>query len=166
MHSFLFPEDISSVAVPQPNNVQKSVLELSNSKIPSMPSRTPPTVPQSAVFRVSSQPSQPSQPCYAPPPPPLKKDEPAISVKELSISDERVEPDLQRMKSKRSYRQAVSFTQFKDRREAKAVARADKTITSGDTESPPLSPLVDEEFWRTGRYPSSSQGFMLAHVPF
>jgi len=71
------------------------------------------------------------------------------------------------MKSKRSSRQFASVVRLKDdRREVKAVAQADKTTMRAEAYLPPLSPVVDEEFWRTGRYPSSPQGFTMAHVPF
>jgi hypothetical protein len=87
-------------------------------------------------------------------------------VTELSIPNQRIEPDLQRTKSKRSYQQVIPFSQLRDRREAKAVSQAEKLASRVEVSLPPVSPVVDEEFWRTGRYPSSPQGFAMAHVPF
>jgi hypothetical protein len=161
MHSFLFPEDISPV-LPRTNNLHKSALELNNSKTPPVPSRKPPMAPQAPI----SQSLPPPQPSHAPPPPPLTKDKSLVSVTELSVPTQRIEPNLQRTKSKRSCRQAIGFSQLKDRREAKAVSHAEKIASRPEVVLPPLSPVVDEEFWRTGRYPSSPQGFTMAHVPF
>jgi hypothetical protein len=55
---------------------------------------------------------------------------------------------------------------LRDRREAKAVAREAEATAAFDVFLPPLSPIVDEEFWRTGKYPSSTDGFAMVHVPF
>jgi hypothetical protein len=163
MNSFLFPEDISGPLAPTPNNPQEPKHRTINARTPPMPSRPPPVIPQQNLSGSSPSPPQPS---HAPPPPPLAKDKPVVLVTELSIPNQKLEPDLQRTKSKRSYRQVIGFSQLKDRREAKAVSQANKWSSGLEVSLPPLSPVVDEEFWRTGRYPSSPQGFAMAHVPF
>jgi hypothetical protein len=163
MNSFLFPEDISSPLTPMPNNLQKSTLGTVNTRTLPMPSRKPPMAPQRNLSGSSPPPPQPS---HAPPPPPPAKDKPVVLVTELSIPSQQLEPDLQRTKSKRSYRQVIGFSQLRDRREAKAVSQAEKIASRLEVSLPPLSPVVDDEFWRTGRYSSSPQGFTMAHVPF
>jgi hypothetical protein len=164
MNSFLFPEDISSPVALLPNTGQKSTLEIASARSPPTPSRAPTMAPQQQVSRSSSTPSQPT---YAPPPPPpLPKGKPVISVTELDIPDQQPDSNLHRTKSKRSYRQAIGFSQLKDRREAKAFPPAQKVVKRSEVSLPPLSPVADEEFWRTGRYPSSPLGFTMAHVPF
>lgn len=163
MNSFLFPEDISSPVALLPNNSLKSTLEITNESPPPMPSRAPPMAPQQNISRSTSP---PGQPCRAPPPPPLAKEKSIISVTELNVPGQHVESDIQRTKSKRSYRQAIGFSNLKDRREAKASSQAKKIVKGSGVSLPPLSPVVDEEFWRTGRYPSSPLGFTMAHVPF
>ena len=160
MNSFLFPEDISSPVAPAPNSLRKTT---TNAKSPPIPSRAPPMVPQQQLSL--SYPSPP-QPSHVPPPPPLAKEKPAISVTELSIPNRQIESNLQRTKSKRSYRQAIGFSQLKDRREARAFPQAQRVVKRSEVSLPPLSPVVDEEFWRMGRYPSSPLGFTMAHVPF
>jgi hypothetical protein len=162
MNSFLFPEDISSPLAPMPTNLQKSTLGIVNIRTPPMPSRKPPMAPQQS----RSESSPPPQPSHAPPPPPPAKDKPVVLVTELSLPNRRIEPDLQRTKSKRSYRHVIGFSQLKDRREARAASQAEKIASRIEVSLPPLSPVVDDEFWRTGRYPSSPQGFTMAHVPF
>ncbi|GAB7328683.1 hypothetical protein MBLNU13_g00606t1 [Cladosporium sp. NU13] len=106
-----------------------------------MPTRAPPTIPQQNV-------SAPPPPTYAPPPVPVMKEKPSISVTELSISDGKQMPGLQRSKSMWSRREIVGVSSFKERREAKARAAA--AMPEIDVVLPPLSPIVDEEFWRTG----------------
>jgi hypothetical protein len=88
---------------------------------------------------------------------------PAISITEVSIPDQRQEPGLQRSKSKWSRREIVGISTFKERREAKARAAA--AMPEIDVVLPPLSPVVDEEFWRTGRYPTEP-GMGVVHVVF
>jgi hypothetical protein len=161
MNSFLFPEDISSPVALGPNDRQRSALEIITARTPPMPSRMPPMAPQQDISR-----SSPPQPCRAPPPPPPVKDKPVVLVTELSIPDRQLDSNLQRTKSKRSFRQAIGFSQLKNRKDAKAVSQAERFAARSDVSLPPLSPVVDEEFWRTGRYPSSQQGFTMAHVPF
>jgi hypothetical protein len=163
MNSFLFPEDISGPLAPRPNNLQKPKHGVVNARTPPMPSRSPPMAPQQTLSGSSPPPPQPS---HAPPPPLLAKEKPVVLVTELSIPNQQLEPDFQRTKSKRSYRQVIGFSQLKDRREAKAVSQAKKLSSRLEVSLPPLSPVVDDEFWRTGRYPSSPQGFAMAHVPF
>ena len=161
MHSFLFPEDIGSLSASLPRIPQESGFEITNTKSPPMPSRAPPGVPQQNTSRTHVPPPQPS---YAPPPPPpCQKDKPTISITELNTPNHRPEPHLKRKKTTRSYRQLISLSQSNDQ----TVSRADKTSSRVEVHLPPLSPVVDEEFWRTGRYPSSPQGgFAMAHVPF
>lgn len=162
MNSFLFPEDISSPVALAPNDRQKSALEITNVRTPPMPSRMPPMAPQQDTSRSFP----PSQPCRAPPPPPPVKDKPVVLVTELSIPDRQLDSNLQRTKSKRSYRQAIGFSYLKNRRDAKATSQAERFAARSDVSLPPLSPVVDEGFWRTGRYSSSPLGFSMAHVPF
>jgi hypothetical protein len=59
-----------------------------------------------------------------------------------------------------------SITGLREKRGAKADARAAEAAAAIDVLLPPLSPIVDEEFWRTGKYPSSTDGFAMVHVPF
>jgi hypothetical protein len=162
MNSFLFPEDISGPLASMPNNLQKPNHGTINARTPPMPSRSPPMAPQ----QNPNGSSHPPQPSHAPPPPPPAKDKPVVLVTELSIPNQQLESDLQRTKSKRSYRQVIGYSQLKDRREAKAVSQAKKLSSRLEVSLPPLSPVVDDEFWRTGRYSSSPQGFAMAHVPF
>ena len=162
MNSFLFPEDISSPLGPMSTNLRKSTHGIANARTPPMPSRKPPMAPQQS--RPESSPPQPSH--GPPPPPPPAKDKPVVLITEFSIPSQQIEPDLQRAKSKRSYRQVIGFSQLKGRREAKAASQAEKIASRLEVSLPPLSPVVDDEFWRTGRYPSSPQGFTMAYVPF
>jgi len=168
MHSFLFPEDITSPSTrPRaqrfPANFSKTTQE-TNRATPRMPTRAPPTIPQQQ--NVSAPPPPPT---YAPPPVPMMKvkEKPAtaISITELSLSipDQPQEPGLQRSKSRWSRRQIIKVSSFKERREAKA--RAAVAMPEIDVVLPPLSPIVDEEFWRTGRYPTSP-GMGMVHVAF
>jgi hypothetical protein len=162
MNSFLFPEDISSPVALGPNDRQKSALEIITARTPPMPSRMPPMAPQQDISRSSP----PPQLCRAPPPPPPVKDKPVVLVTELSIPDRQLDSNLQRTKSKRSFRQAIGFSHLKNRRDAKVTSQVERFAARSDVSLPPLSPVVDEEFWRTGRYPSSPLGFSMAHVPF
>jgi hypothetical protein len=91
------------------------------------------------------------------------KEKPAISITELTIPDSRPEPELQRSKSKWSRREMVSFSNFKERREARA--RAAVALPEINVVLPDLSPVVDEEFWRTGRHPTEP-GMGMVHVVF
>ena len=122
-----------------------------------MPTRAPPTVPQHSV-------SVPPPPTYAPPPIAMMKEKASISITELTVPDHVQEPGLQRSKSKWSRRETISMSSFKERREAKARAAA--AVPEIDVVLPPLSPLVDEEFWPTGRYPTSPLGLGMVHVAF
>jgi hypothetical protein len=124
-----------------------------------MPTRAPPTTPQ------HDRPAPPP-PAHAPPPIPSMKEKAVVSVTELSIPDRQPEPELRKTKSKWSQRQMPSITGLRDKIEAKAVARAAEAAAAIDVWLPPLSPIVDEEFWRTGKYPSSTDGFAMVHVPF
>lgn len=158
MHSFLFPENIDR---PSPYPFQQPVLSLEKATVPTtttapppMPTRAPPAAPQQRV-----SPSVPSPPARAPPPIPMTKEEPAISVVELHVSSHEPHPELRRAKSKR---QIISLSLIRSKREP----RAEKTPTKAVVALPPLSPIVDDDFWETGRYPSSPQNFMMAHVPF
>lgn len=164
MHSFLFPEDLNGpTALSSQRRSAPSIhatKPVSKTRIPpQMPTRAPPTIPQHNL-------SAPPPPAYAPPPIPVMKENPTISITELNVSTPKQEPGLQRTKSKWSHRQMTSLASLKERREARAVARAAEDAAVIDVVLPPLSPIVDEEFWRTGRYPSSPRGFDLVHVPF
>jgi hypothetical protein len=161
MHSFLFPEDITGPSTrPRAQqttaNSRRTIQETNRAPPPQMPSRAAPTVPEQDVCA-------PPPPTYAPPPIPMMKvkEKPAtaISITELSlrIPDQQQEPGLRRSRSK------FSVSSFKERREAKARAAA--TMSDIDVVLPPLSPVVDEEFWRTGRYPTSP-GMGMVHVAF
>jgi hypothetical protein len=91
------------------------------------------------------------------------KEKPAISITELTIPDSSPGPGLQRSKSKWSRREIIGISGFKERREAKA--RAAVTLPEIEVLLPDLSPVVDEEFWRTGRYPTEP-GMGMVHVVF
>lgn len=161
MHSFLFPEDINSPStqprLQQPTaNSRKTTQEISKATTPRMPARAPPTIPQPNV-------SAPPPPTYAPPPIPMMKEKPAISITELTIPDRKQEPGLQRSKSMWSRRDIIGVSSFKEKREARA--RAAVAMPEIDV-LPPLSPVVDEEFWRTGRYPTSPLGSGMVHLAF
>lgn len=163
MHSFLFPEDINGPST-RPKlqqqstaNTRKTTQETSRTPTPRMPTRAPPTIPQQEI-------SAPPPPTYAPPPIPMLKEKPAISITELSIPDRKQEPGLQRSKSMWSRREIIGVSSFKERREAKARAAA--AMPEIDVVLPPLSPIVDEEFWRTGRYPTSPLGSGMVHLAF
>jgi hypothetical protein len=121
-----------------------------------MPTRAPPKIPQQDI-------SAPPPPTYAPPPIPTLKEKPAISITELAIPDQSQGPELQRSKSKWSRREIIGISTFKERREAKARAAA--VLPEIEVVLPDLSPVVDEEFWRTGRYPSEP-GMGMVHVVF
>jgi len=162
MHSFLFPEDLYAPSTrPRAQlstaNTRKTTQENSRAPPPRMPTRAPPTIPQQNVS------APPPPPTYAPPPIPMMKvkEKPAtaISITELSLSipKRQQEPGLQRSRSK------FSVSSFKERREARARAAA--AMPEIDVVLPPLSPIVDEEFWRTGRYPTSP-GMGMVHVAF
>jgi hypothetical protein len=163
MHSFLFPEDLNGLPVQssqQPHASRKSrPASRTNTESPKMPARAPPTTPQ------HGRPTPPP-PTHAPPPIPSIKAKAVVSVTELSIPDRQPEPGLQRTKSKWSQRQIPSIISLRDRREAKAETRAAEATAAIDVLLPPLSPIIDEEFWRTGRYPSSTDGCAMVHVPF
>lgn len=161
MHSFLFPEDINDPST-RPRlqqsaaSTRKTTQETSKAP-PQMPTRAPPTIPRQSV-------SAPPPPAYAPPPIPVMKEKPAISITEITISDRKQEPGLQRSKSMWSRREIISVSSFKERREARARAAA--AMPEIDVVLPPLSPVVDEEFWRTGRYPTSPLGSGIVHMAF
>jgi hypothetical protein len=93
----------------------------------------------------------------------MMKEKSAISITKLSIPDQRHGPELQRSKSKWSRREIVSLANFKERREPKA--RATAALPEIEVVMPPLSPVVDDEFWRTGRYPTEP-GMGVVHVVF
>jgi hypothetical protein len=161
MHSFLFPEDIDG---PLTQRTQRQFAPSTRKPIqgdtgvlPRMPTRAPPIIPQQTV-------STPPPPTYAPPPIPMVKEKAAVSITEIAVPDLKQEPGLQRSKSIWSRRETVSISSFKERREAKARAAAD--MPDIDVFLPPLSPVVDEEFWRTGRYPTSPLGLGMVHVAF
>jgi hypothetical protein len=93
----------------------------------------------------------------------MMKEKPAISSTELTMPDRKQEPGLQRSKSMWSRRDIIGVSSFKERREARARAAA--AMPEIDV-LPPLSPVVDEEFWRTGRYPTSPLGSGMVHLAF
>jgi len=94
------------------------------------------------------------------------KEKPSISITELTIPNQRQEPELQRWKSKWSRREIIGISSFKERREAKA--RAAEALAEIEVVLPPLSPVVDEEFWRTGRYSvaTSPRGEAMGYLAF
>lgn len=160
MHSFLFPEDIDRPST-RPRLQQSAAstrkpTQRTNATPPQMPTRAPPTIPQQTI-------SAPPPPTYAPPPIPVMKEKPAISITELTIPDQRQGPELHRSKSKWSRREIIGISSFKERREAKARAAA--ALHEIDVVLSDLSPVVDEEFWRTGRYPTEP-GMGMVHVVF
>ena len=160
MHSFLFPEDINGPSTrprlqQSSTNTRKTTQETSKAP-PRMLTRAPPTIPQQNV-------SAPPPPTYAPPPIPTMKEKPSISITELAIPHHKQEPGLQRSKSMWSRRDIIGVSSFKERREARARAAA--AMPEIDV-LPPLSPVVDEEFWRTGRYPTSPLGSGMVHLAF
>jgi hypothetical protein len=163
MHSFLFPEDLNGPPAQSSQRLYASRKSkpktITTTASPEMPSRAPPIIPQHDL-------TAPPPPSHAPPPIPSVKAKSMVSVTELSIPDRQPEPRLQRTESKWSRRQIPSIASLRDRREAKAEARAAEAAAAIDVLLPPLSPIVDEEFWRTGRYPSSTDGFAMVHVPF
>lgn len=158
MNSFLFPEDLAGPtplsSQPRLPSLEKAAATPNHPGLPPMPTRAPPRTPRQDNSLLSSP-----LPTRAPPPIPTVKEEPAISIIELNIASHEPQPDLQRKKSKR---EVISFSHLRGTREPKAKKPSAKPAV----ELPPLSPIVDDEFWRTGRYPTSPQGFMLAHVPF
>lgn len=165
MHSFLFPEDLNGPSTRQrpqqstANNTRKMIQETSRALPPRMPTRAPPSIPQ---HNISAPP--PSPPTYAPPPIPMTKEKPAISITELSIPDQSQEPGLQRSRSKWSRREISSISRIRERREAKARAAA--AMSEVEVALPPLSPVVDEESWRTGRYSPSPRGEGMGYLAF
>lgn len=165
MHSFLFPEDINGSPTrqrPQQSTTsprRTTTQETTRAPPPRMPTRAPLTIPQQNF-------SAPPPPTYAPPPIPMLKEKPAISITELAILDQRQEPGLQRSKSKWSRREIINLSSFKERREAKA--RAAEAMPEIEVVLPPLSPVVNEEFWRTGRYSvaTSPRGDGMGYLAF
>jgi len=92
------------------------------------------------------------------------KEKATISVTEVSVLEMEEKPGLQRSRSKWSRQQIPTLSDLKARREGKARAAAVKPEI--DIVLPPLSPIVDDEFWRTGRYPTSPLGLGMVHVAF
>lgn len=155
MISFLFPEDLKVASAPlsqaplyKPKEYQAS---------PTMPSRLPPLVP--------NRNPPPPPPTYSPPPIPASKYQPAISIREFNPTANH-SPEVKRMKSKRSLRAIASLSHLRGVREARAVADRENATPKVDIVLPPLSPVVDDEFWRTGRYPTSPAGGGVAFVAF
>ena len=162
MRSFLFPEDINGSST-RPRlqqqssaSTRKTTQEISEAP-PRMPTRAPPTIPQQNV-------SAPPPLTHAPPPIPMMKEKPAISITELAISDRKQELGLQRSKRIWSRREIIRVSNFKKGSEAKARAAA--AMPEIDVVLPLLSPVVDEEFWRTGRYPNSPLGSGMVNLAF
>lgn len=157
MMSFLFPEDLS-VAHPSVNK-QPSFNTTESSTAPTstppMPSRSPPALPSLET---------PPLPAYAPPPLPATKEKPLISVTQLDLPA--LQDDARRSKSHRSDQGRMSLSRLRSKREAKSAAKREKITTEVDVFLPPLSPVVDDEFWRTGRYPTSPQSAGVAFAPF
>lgn len=161
MHSFLFPEDINGPSTQRTQqrstpNTRKPAQRISGTS-PQMLTRAPPTIPQHDIFA-------PPPPSYAPPPIPAAKEKAAVSVTELAMPVQKQDSRLQRSQSKWSRREIASISGLKERRAAKARAAA--AMAEVDVVLPPLSPVVDEEFWRTGRYPTSPLSLGMVHVAF
>lgn len=148
MISFLFPEDLKVASAPPSQAPLYKTKEYQAS--PHMPSRLPPRVPN-----------------RNPPPPPVlaQKDQPAISITELNPTANHI-PEVKRMKSKRSLRAIASLSHLRGVKEARAVADRENATPKVDIVLPPLSPVVDDEFWRTGRYPTSPGSGGVAFVAF
>lgn len=184
MNSFLFPEDLDGPSMQSTRqqaivSTRRPVPAMKN-KPPQMPNRAPPNIPEREISVLppptrappaipQQHSSPPPPPAYAPPPIPDLQEKTTISIVTCATSDHEQDPKLQRTKSKRSYRQIASLSGFKEKREAKALARAQEAATRIEVVLPPLSPVVDDEFWRTGRYPTSPLsplGSGLVHVAF
>lgn len=157
MMSFLFPEDLNVArpSVTRRPSLNTTYQSATSSNTPPMPSSLPPTVP-----RLES----PPPPSHAPPAIPITKEKPIISVTQLDLPATQVES--RRTKSDRSAQSRMSLSRLRSKREAKSAAKREKMSTEVDVFLPPLSPVVDDEFWRTGRYPTSPQSAGLAFVPF
>lgn len=154
MISFLFPEDLRVASAPP--SQQSPQKPETHGTSPAMPSRLPPRVPN------LTPPSPP--PIYTTPPVPAQKNQPAISITELNTNNP--SPDIKRTKSKRSLRAIASLSHLRGVKEARAVAERENVPPKVDIVLPPLSPVVDDEFWRTGKYPTSPGGGGMAFVAF
>lgn len=157
MMSFLFPEDLnvahpSVTKQPSFNTTESSTAP---SSTPPMPSRSPPALPSLET---------PPPPSYAPPFIPVTKERSRISATQLDLPAP--QDDARRSKSDRSGQGKMSLSRLRSKREAKSAAKREKVSTEVDVFLPPLSPVVDDEFWRTGRYPTSPQSAGVAFVPF
>jgi hypothetical protein len=174
MHSFLFPEDLNEPPRHSSQQIFKSTrtlepIQTATKRLPQIPNCAVPAIPERDLLQLSppteAPPMRPQYdstvtpppPAYAPPPIPLPQGKAVILVTEVGAPDHKQVPTLRRTKSKWS-----QISGSRERREAKAVARA--AVMGGCM--PPLSPVVDDEFWRTGRYPSSPQGVAMVHVAF
>lgn len=183
MNSFLFPEDLDGPSIHFAQ--RRLTVAASNRKAvstvksapPQMPSRSPSSIPAPEISALPpptrAPPSIPQQdssppppPAYAPPPIPASQEKAVISIATCAAPNHEQDPKLQRTKSKRSYRQMTSLSGFREKREAKALARAEEAAARIEVVLPPLSPVVDDEFWRTGRYPTSPLGGGMVHVAF
>ncbi|KAM0722408.1 hypothetical protein Q7P37_001849 [Cladosporium fusiforme] len=153
MMSFLFPEDLNVASRPCTKQTSITTTEPAEADIdcPPMPARSPPAIPCSKI---------PPPPAYAPPPVPVTKERPLISVTQLDMNITHSEVD--KTKSSRASRSLASLSRLKSKREAKQITKKERAITKVDVILPPLSPDVDDEFWRTGRYPTSPQSIGMA----
>lgn len=154
---FLFPEDLNVAHPPVTKQPSFNATEssTSTSSAPPMPSRSPPTLPPLET---------PPPPAYAPPPIPVAKETPLISVTQLDLPPPQA--DMRRSKGDRSGQGRMSLSRLKSKREAKSAAKREKVSTEVDVFLPPLSPVVDDEIWRTGRCPTSPQSAGVAFAPF
>lgn len=163
MNSFLFPEDLDG---PPMQSIHRRVVASTRKPVP-IPKNSPPQMPTRAPPSIPSQDiTTPPPPAYAPPPVPDLKEKGLVSIVTCAAPDHKQEPQLQRTKSKRSYFQKANLAGFREKREAKALARAEHAAARVEVVLPPLSPVVDDEFWHTGRYPTSPSGNGLVHVAF
>lgn len=163
MNSFLFPEDLDG---PSMQSTHRRITTSTRNPVPAA-NNSPQQMPTRAHPSISSQDiTTPPPPAYAPPPVPDLKEKAIVSIVTCPISDHEPEQQLQRTKSKRSYFQKASLSSFKEKREARALARAEEAASRVEVVLPPLSPVVDDEFWRTGRYPTSPLSNGLVHVAF
>lgn len=152
MNSFLFPEDLHASTAPivKSSDTTRSITTVSNKKT-QLHERAPPAIPN-----------------RKPPPPPtivaetgtdLLKEKPVVSITELGIPT--TERSTEEPTTTRAMRQSISLKRLKSEREQKR-----SEVTATKIILPPLSPVVDDEFWRTGRYPSSPQGTGSAFMIF
>ena len=147
MHSFLFPEDINGSPTrqrPQQSTTsprRTTTQETTRAPPPRMPTRAPLTIPQqnfsapaTTDLRPATHPHVKRKASYLHHR--ARHPRPKARARSPTIEEQMVSPrDHQPL-------------EFKERREAKA--RAAEAMPEIEVVLPPLSPVVNEEFWRTG----------------